>query len=65
MKKKKLIWGVVCLVLAAVIEILNLTLPPESTMFYAGEENLRWFPAVILAIVGIALVGTALKKPAP
>jgi len=64
MKKTKLIWGVVCLVLAAVIEILNLTLPPESSMFYAGEENLRWVPAVILAIVGIALVETALKKPA-
>ena len=47
MNKTKLIWGVVCLVLAAVIEILNLTLPPESTMFYAGEENLRWVPAVV------------------
>ena len=62
MNKTKLIWGVVCLVLAAVIEILNLTLPPESTMFYAGEENLRWVPAVVLAIVGIILLATARKK---
>ncbi len=27
-------------------------------IFYAGEENLRWVPAVVLAIVGIILLAT-------
>lgn len=63
MKKSNVIWGVVCLVLAAVLEILNLTLPPDSMIFYAGEQNMRWVPAVVLAITGIVLLATA-RKPA-
>jgi LPXTG-motif cell wall-anchored protein len=61
-KKTNIIWGVVCLVLAAVLEVLNLVLPPESTMFYVGEENMRWVPVVGLAIAGIVLLATARKK---
>lgn len=65
MNKTNLIWGVVCLVLAAVLEVLNLVLPPDSMMFYVGEQNMRWVPVVVLAIVGIVLLATAKKKAEP
>jgi len=58
MNKAKLIWGIVCLLLAAVLGVLSIVLPEDSMIFYAGEENLRWVPAVILAIVGIILLAT-------
>ena len=37
-------------------------------LFYVGEQNLRWVPVVVLAIVGIVLLATAGRKeetPAP
>jgi hypothetical protein len=58
MNKSKLIWGIVCLLLAAVLGVLSIVLPEDSMVFYAGEENLRWVPAVVLAIVGIILLAT-------
>ena len=58
MSKSKLIWGIVCLLLAAVLGVLSFVLPEDSMIFYAGEENLRWVPAVVLAIVGIILLAT-------
>jgi hypothetical protein len=58
MNKSKLIWGIVCLLLAAVLGVLSFVLPEDSMIFYAGEENLRWVPAVALAIVGIILLAT-------
>jgi hypothetical protein len=58
MNKTKLIWGIVCLLLAAVLGVLSIVLPEDSMIFYAGEENLRWVPAVVLAIVGIILLAT-------
>ena len=58
MNKSKLIWGIVCLVVAAVLGVLSVVLPEDSMIFYAGEENLRWVPAVVLGIVGIVLLAT-------
>jgi len=59
MNKSRLIWGIVCVILAAVIGVLSFTLPLDSPFFYAGEENLRWVPAVVLGIFGIVLLATA------
>lgn len=59
MNRSRLIWGIICLILAAVIGVLSFTLPPDSMIFYAGEENLRWVPAVVLGILGIVLLATA------
>jgi hypothetical protein len=59
LNKSRLIGGVICLVLAGAIGVLSIVLPPDSMMFYAGEQNLRWVPAVVLAIVGIVLLATA------
>jgi len=59
MNKSRLIWGIICLILAAVIGVLSFALPLDSPIFYAGEENLRWVPAVVLGILGIVLLASA------
>ena len=65
MNKMQIIWGVICLVVAALLAILNLILPPESLMFQIGDINMPWVPPVVLAAVGIVLLATARKKGEP
>jgi hypothetical protein len=65
MNKAQIIWGVICLFVAAVLAVLNLTLPPESLMFQIGDRNMPWIPPVVLAGVGIVLLATAGKKEEP
>jgi len=59
MNKSRLIWGIICLILAAVIGVLSFVLPLDSPFFYGGEYNFRWVPAVVLGIAGIVLLATA------
>jgi uncharacterized membrane protein YvlD (DUF360 family) len=59
MNKSNLIWGIICLVIAGVLAVLNLTLPPESLMFQIGDINMPWVPPVVLGIVGVILLATA------
>ena len=59
MNKSQLIGGVICLALAGLLAVLNLTLPPESLMFQIGDQNMPWVPPVVLGIVGIVLLATA------
>ncbi len=63
MNKSKLIWGIICLVIAGVLAVANLTLPPENLMFQVGDVNMPWVPPVVLAIVGIVLLATS-NQPA-
>jgi hypothetical protein len=58
MNKSKLIWGIICLVIAGGLAIANLRLPPEDLMFQLGEINMPWIPPIVLAIVGIVLLTT-------
>jgi len=58
MNKSKLIGGVICLVIAAVLTIVNLTLPEENVMFMLGDVNMPWIPPIVLTIVGIVLLAT-------
>jgi hypothetical protein len=62
MNKTQLIWGVICLVIAAILGVLNLRLPPESLMFQIGNQNMPWVPPVVLAVVGIILLLTVRQK---
>lgn len=62
MKKSNLIGGIICLAIAALLTVLNLTLPPEDLMFQLGDENMPWVPPTVLGIVGIVLVATAFEK---
>jgi len=63
MNKTKLIWGIICLVIAGVLTIANLRLPPENLMFQIGDINMPWVPVVVLGIVGIILLATASSSP--
>ncbi len=58
MNKSKLLWGLVCLVIAAGLTVANLILPPENLMFKIGDINMPWIPPVALGIVGIILLAT-------
>lgn len=59
MNKSKLIWGIICLVIAGGLVIANLTLPAENLMFQIGNINMPWVPPVAIGIVGIILLATA------
>jgi len=59
MNKTRLIWGIVCLVLAGLLAVVNFMLPPESLMFQIGNQNMPWVPPIVLGIVGIVLLVTA------
>lgn len=61
MNKSRLIWGIVCLVIAGGLTIANLRLPPENLMFQVGDVNMPWIPPVVLAIVGIILLAAAFQ----
>lgn len=56
MNKTQLTWGIVCLVLAGVLVVLNLTLPPESLTFMIGNTNLPWVLPVVLGCVGVCIL---------
>jgi len=61
MNVSKLIWGIVCLLIAAGLTVANLRLPPENLMFQVGDINMPWVPPVVLAIVGIILLATSFQ----
>ena len=59
MNKTRLIWGIICLLIAVGLAVANLRLPPENLMFTVGNQNMPWVPVVIVGIVGIVLLATA------
>lgn len=59
MNKTKLVWGIICLVIAGGLAVANLTLPPEDLMFQVGDVNMPWIPPIVLGIVGVILLATA------
>ncbi len=59
MNKSKLIGGIICLLIAGGLTIVNLTLPPEDLMFQVGAVNMPWVPPVVLAVIGIVLLATS------
>lgn len=61
MNKSRLIWGIICLTLAAFLGVLNFALPPEDFMFAVGDENMPFVPPIILGILGIFLLVTAFR----
>jgi hypothetical protein len=63
MNKSRLIWGVICLVVAGGLAVANLALPPDKLMFQVGSVNMPWVPPIVLAIVGITLLST-MNRPA-
>ncbi|MFN2144613.1 MAG: hypothetical protein ACK2T7_04635 [Anaerolineales bacterium] len=58
MNKSKLIWGIICLAIAVLLAVLNLTLEPEKLIFTIGEQNMPWVPVGVLGAIGILLLAT-------
>ena len=59
MKNSRAIWGVICLALAGLLAVLNLTLPPENLVFTVGDQNMPWVPPIILGILGLVLLASS------
>jgi hypothetical protein len=59
MNKLRFFLGIGSLVIAVVLAVLNLTLPPESIMFNLGYGNMPWAPPIIFGVIGIVLLATA------
>ena len=59
MNVSRLIGGIICLLLAALILVLYFVLPPDRMMFTVGEANVPWLPAVVLGALGIFFLATA------
>jgi hypothetical protein len=64
-KTSQLIWGIICLLIAAGLTVANLTLPSEKLMFNIGGQNMPWVPPVVLAFIGIILLATSGQKEEP
>ena len=67
MNKSKLIWGIICVVIAGGLTAANLLLSPDKLMFRIGDLNMPWVPPVVLGVIGIILLATMMepeeKKP--
>jgi hypothetical protein len=59
MNKIKLILGIISLIVATALAVLNLTLSPDRIWFEVGYGNMPWVPPVVFAITGILLLATA------
>ena len=62
MSKSRLIWGIVCLILAALLAVANVALPADRVTFMVEGRNMPWVPPVVLGILGIALLATAVRR---
>ncbi len=61
MNKARLIWGIICLAIAALLAVLNLTLDPDRLMFLVEGSNMPWIPVVVLGALGLWLLFTAFR----
>jgi hypothetical protein len=59
MNKGRFVGGIICLALAALLGVLNLTLPADKLMFTVGDENMPWVPVAALGVVGLILLATS------
>jgi TctA family transporter len=62
MNKSRLVWGIVCISIAALLGVLYFRLPPEDLMFQIGDRNMPYLPPIILGVLGIFLLITAFSS---
>jgi hypothetical protein len=62
MNKSRLIGGIICLALAALLAVLAVALPADKMIFMVGDTNMPYVPPIILAVVGLGLLITAGKR---
>jgi hypothetical protein len=61
MNKRRFIWGILLLALAALLAVLNLIFQ-DKLMFIYGGIDLSYLPPAVLAIAGITLLIIARQK---
>jgi hypothetical protein len=62
MDKSQLIGGIICLALAGLLTVLNLTRPADEMMFVIGGAHMPWVPPIVLGIVGSVMLATAGRR---
>ncbi|MFN2240971.1 MAG: hypothetical protein ACK2U2_01705 [Anaerolineae bacterium] len=62
MDKGKVIGGLICLAIAALLGVLYVVLPEGDVMFMVGNDNVIWVPILVLAGLGVALLSTARRR---
>jgi hypothetical protein len=62
MNKSRLVGGIVCLVVAALLVVLIFALPEGKVVFMVNDSNAPWIPVIVLAGAGVGLVGTAHRR---
>jgi len=58
MDKSRLIGGIICLALAALLLVLNIE-SPDRVIFMVGGTNMPYIPPIVLGILGIVLLATS------
>ena len=61
MNRGRLIGGIICLAIAILLGVLNLTLEPDRMMFTIGGQNRPWVPVIVLGAIGIVLLATVMQ----
>lgn len=61
MNRSQAIGGFICLAIAALLAVLTVTLPADRMMFMIGDINAPIVPAIVLGVVGLALLFAARK----
>lgn len=59
MNRSQLVWGIISLVLAVMLAVLNVVLPADKIRFMVGDRNMPWVPPFILGVLGIVMLVTA------
>jgi len=62
MDKGKLVGGIICLALAGLLGVAMFALPEGKVVFMLGDSNVPWVPVIVLAGIGVALLGTARSR---
>lgn len=62
MDRGKLVGGVICLAIAALLGVLYVVLPEGDVVFMMGDDNVIWVPILVLAGIGVALLSTSRSR---
>jgi hypothetical protein len=62
MNKGRLIGGFACVVVAALLAVLIVTLPEGKVVFMIGDSNQPIVPVIVLTGVGLALISSAWQR---
>ncbi|MGD2041140.1 MAG: hypothetical protein PVH11_09955 [Anaerolineae bacterium] len=62
MNKGRLIGGLVCVAVAALLAVLMFTLPEGKVVFMIGDSNQPIIPVIVLAGIGVALISSAWQR---